>query len=108
MHMLANLRWQFLSQQYFIYFGLGCVVAAAVCWGVGEPLKVEEIQVEPPKFSEIRVKVLCASLCHTDTLYAEGSLIVSITTCLTSYQLTVLIFLLISPILLFSLFSLES
>ncbi|KAL9377253.1 hypothetical protein Peur_031373 [Populus x canadensis] len=48
---------------------------AAVCWGVGEPLKVEEIQVEPPKFSEIRVKMLCASLCHTDTLHAEGSLI---------------------------------
>lgn len=71
-------------------------MAAAVCWGVGEPLKVEEIQVEPPKFSEIRVKVLCASLCHTDTLYAKGSLIVSITTCLTSsYQLTLLTSLLI-------------
>jgi Zn-dependent alcohol dehydrogenase len=71
-------------------------VAAAVCWGVGEPLKVEEIQVEPPKFSEIRVKMLCASLCHTDTLHAKGSLIVSITTCLTSsYQLTLLSSLLI-------------
>jgi Zn-dependent alcohol dehydrogenase len=59
-------------------------------------LKVEEIQVEPPKFSEIRVKMLCASLCHTDTLHAKGSLIVSITTCLTScYQLTLLTSLLI-------------
>ncbi|XP_034902152.1 8-hydroxygeraniol oxidoreductase-like isoform X1 [Populus alba] len=48
---------------------------AAVCCGVGEPLKVEEIQVEPPKFSEIRVKVLCASLCHTDALYGKGFLI---------------------------------
>lgn len=36
---------------------------------------MEEIQVEPPKFSEIRVKMLCASLCHTDTLHAKGSLI---------------------------------
>ncbi|KAK9042531.1 hypothetical protein V6N11_017600 [Hibiscus sabdariffa] len=45
---------------------------AIVCWGKGEPLKVEEIQVEPPKSYEIRLKMLCASICHTDILSAKG------------------------------------
>ncbi|XP_022719890.1 alcohol dehydrogenase-like 1 [Durio zibethinus] len=45
---------------------------AIVCWGKEEPLKVEEIQVEPPKSSEVRVKILCASLCHTDILSTRG------------------------------------
>ncbi|GLT36860.1 hypothetical protein SLA2020_112100 [Shorea laevis] len=45
---------------------------AVVCWGANEPFKVEEIQVEPPKSSEIRVKMLYASVCHTDLLFAKG------------------------------------
>ncbi|KAK6243740.1 hypothetical protein QUC31_010149 [Theobroma cacao] len=47
-------------------------MAAIVCWGKGEPLKVEEIQVEPPKSSEVRVKMLCASVCHSDILSTRG------------------------------------
>ncbi|VVA11513.1 PREDICTED: alcohol dehydrogenase [Prunus dulcis] len=45
---------------------------AVVCWGIGEAGKVEEIQVEPPKASEVRVKMLNASLCHTDILISKG------------------------------------
>ncbi|XP_041009877.1 8-hydroxygeraniol oxidoreductase-like [Juglans microcarpa x Juglans regia] len=45
---------------------------AVVCWGIGEALKVEEIQIEPPKSSEVRVKILYASVCHTDLLYTKG------------------------------------
>uniref|UniRef100_A0A1D1Z1B1 Alcohol dehydrogenase-like 2 n=1 Tax=Anthurium amnicola TaxID=1678845 RepID=A0A1D1Z1B1_9ARAE len=45
---------------------------AAVCWGPGEPLKVEEIQVEPPQASEVRVRLLYASTCHTDKLSWDG------------------------------------
>ncbi|PSS04576.1 Alcohol dehydrogenase-like [Actinidia chinensis var. chinensis] len=45
---------------------------AAVLWGVGEAVKVEEIQVDPPKASEVRIKMLCASLCHTDILCCNG------------------------------------
>ncbi|KAJ7982633.1 putative Alcohol dehydrogenase [Quillaja saponaria] len=45
---------------------------AAVCWGIEQPLTVEEIQVEPPQATEVRVKILCASLCHTDILYSQG------------------------------------
>ncbi|RVW65901.1 Alcohol dehydrogenase-like 1 [Vitis vinifera] len=45
---------------------------AAVCWGEGEAVKVEEIQVEPPKSSEVRVKMLYASICYTDILCCSG------------------------------------
>ncbi|XP_068316458.1 8-hydroxygeraniol oxidoreductase-like [Pyrus communis] len=45
---------------------------AVVCWGVGEAWKVEEIEVEPPKRSEVRVKMLYASFCHTDILISKG------------------------------------
>lgn len=31
---------------------------AAVCWGAGEPLKIEVVEVEPPKAHEVRIKVL--------------------------------------------------
>lgn len=44
---------------------------AAVIWGSGEPLKVEEIQIEPPKSTEVRVRMLYASVCHTDVLRAR-------------------------------------
>ncbi|TYG75821.1 hypothetical protein ES288_D03G063600v1, partial [Gossypium darwinii] len=43
-----------------------------VSWGKGEPLKVEEIQVEPPKSNEVQVKMLYASVCRTDLLFANG------------------------------------
>ncbi|KAK8713200.1 hypothetical protein V6N13_148422 [Hibiscus sabdariffa] len=43
-----------------------------VSWGKGEALKVEEIQVEVPKSFEVRLKMLYASVCHTDILFANG------------------------------------
>ncbi|KAK7258164.1 hypothetical protein RIF29_32666 [Crotalaria pallida] len=45
---------------------------AAVCWAIGKPVTVEEIQVEPPKSTEVRVKMLCASICHTDISSTRG------------------------------------
>ncbi|XP_027355884.1 alcohol dehydrogenase-like 2 isoform X2 [Abrus precatorius] len=45
---------------------------AAICWGVGKPLTVEEIQIDPPKATEVRVKMLCASVCHTDISSTQG------------------------------------
>lgn len=47
---------------------------AAVAWKPSEPLIVEEIRVEPPKSTEVRIKILCASMCHTDTTCWNGSL----------------------------------
>jgi S-(hydroxymethyl)glutathione dehydrogenase/alcohol dehydrogenase len=37
-----------------------------VCRAAGQPLTIEEIVVDPPKAYEIRIKIICTSLCHTD------------------------------------------
>ncbi|XP_019190376.1 PREDICTED: alcohol dehydrogenase-like 1 isoform X1 [Ipomoea nil] len=42
---------------------------AAVCRGAGEALVIEEIEVAPPKPGEVRIKILCSSLCHSDLTY---------------------------------------
>ncbi|XP_015952864.3 8-hydroxygeraniol oxidoreductase [Arachis duranensis] len=47
-----------------------------VCWVGGEPVRLEEIQVDPPKSTEIRVKMLCSSICHTDIKRIRGSPVV--------------------------------
>ncbi|KAH9603369.1 hypothetical protein KSS87_020978 [Heliosperma pusillum] len=39
---------------------------AAVAWGPGEELVMEEVEVSPPHPMEIRVKVVCTSLCRSD------------------------------------------
>jgi hypothetical protein len=31
---------------------------AAVCWGAGEPLKIEDIEVETPRAHEVRIQIL--------------------------------------------------
>ncbi|KAH0763565.1 hypothetical protein KY290_019638 [Solanum tuberosum] len=51
---------------------------AAVVWKEGEMLKIEEIQVDPPKSNEVRIKMLFASLCHSDIIAFNGFPIVFI------------------------------
>ena len=41
-------------------------------WNPSEPLKVEEVQVDPPNSTQVRVKMLYASMCHTDITYWNG------------------------------------
>ena len=31
---------------------------AAVCWGAGEALQIEEVEVAPPKAHEVRIKII--------------------------------------------------
>jgi S-(hydroxymethyl)glutathione dehydrogenase/alcohol dehydrogenase len=31
---------------------------AAVCWGAGEPLKIEDVEVETPRAHEVRIQIL--------------------------------------------------
>lgn len=38
---------------------------AAVCWGAGQDLVVEDIEVAPPRKGEVRVKILYTGICHT-------------------------------------------
>jgi S-(hydroxymethyl)glutathione dehydrogenase / alcohol dehydrogenase len=35
---------------------------AAVAWAPKEPLSIEEIQVEPPKYGEVRVKIVATGV----------------------------------------------
>uniref|UniRef100_A0A803MXH2 Alcohol dehydrogenase n=1 Tax=Chenopodium quinoa TaxID=63459 RepID=A0A803MXH2_CHEQI len=39
---------------------------AAIAREAGQPLVIEEVIVAPPKAHEVRIKVICSSLCHTD------------------------------------------
>lgn len=45
---------------------------AAVAWEAKSPLKIEEIQVEPPKAHEVRVKIHATGVCHTDAYTLSG------------------------------------
>ncbi|CAL4937991.1 unnamed protein product [Urochloa decumbens] len=47
---------------------------AAVCRAAGEPLTIEEIVVDPPKAHEIRIKIVCTSLCHSDITFWRGKM----------------------------------
>ncbi|XAR48544.1 Alcohol dehydrogenase [Bertholletia excelsa] len=42
---------------------------AAICRNPGEALVIEEIEVAPPKTWEVRIKIICTSLCHTDVTF---------------------------------------
>lgn len=39
---------------------------AAVAWEFNQPLKIETVQVDPPKAHEIRIKIVSTTICHTD------------------------------------------
>lgn len=39
---------------------------AAIAREAGKPLVIEEVKVEAPKAHEVRIKILCTSLCHSD------------------------------------------
>ncbi len=41
---------------------------AAVCWGAGEELKIEEVEVAPPKANEVRIHILHTGMCVLNTI----------------------------------------
>ncbi|KXG36719.1 hypothetical protein SORBI_3002G379200 [Sorghum bicolor] len=42
---------------------------AAVSKAAGQPLEMEEVEVAPPRAHEVRVRIICTSLCHTDITF---------------------------------------
>ena len=46
---------------------------AAVAFGPGEPLKIVEVDVEPPKKGEVLIKISHTGVCHTDAFTLSGS-----------------------------------
>ncbi|XP_037365550.2 alcohol dehydrogenase 1-like [Talpa occidentalis] len=45
---------------------------AAVAWTAGAPLSIEEVDVDPPKAGEVRIKILSSGICGTDVHILEG------------------------------------
>jgi Zn-dependent alcohol dehydrogenase len=40
-----------------------------VCRAAGEPLAIEEVVVDTPKAHEVRIRIICTSLCHSDVTF---------------------------------------
>src|SRR5690606_37410358 len=45
---------------------------AAVAFAAGEPLKIVELDVEPPRKGEVLVRITHTALCHTDAFTLSG------------------------------------
>ena len=45
---------------------------AAVAWAAGEPLKLEEVDVQLPKKGEVLVRIVATGVCHTDAFTLSG------------------------------------
>ena len=45
---------------------------AAIAWGPGQPLTIEEIEVMPPQAGEVRVRIKATGVCHTDAFTLSG------------------------------------
>jgi S-(hydroxymethyl)glutathione dehydrogenase/alcohol dehydrogenase len=50
---------------------------AAVLWGIDQPWKVQEIDVDPPKRGEVLVRWKAAGLCHSDEHLVTGDMVPS-------------------------------
>jgi NDMA-dependent alcohol dehydrogenase len=47
---------------------------AAVCSGLGEPWKTEEVELDPPANREVRVKMVYSGMCHSDEHLRTGDI----------------------------------
>jgi len=45
---------------------------AAVAWEAKKPLSYEDIEVDPPRYREVRIKILNSGVCHTDAYTLSG------------------------------------
>ncbi len=46
---------------------------AAVCYEFGKPLVVEDLEIDPPRYAEVQVKLAACAICHSDIHYMEGA-----------------------------------
>ncbi|WP_066014766.1 S-(hydroxymethyl)glutathione dehydrogenase/class III alcohol dehydrogenase [Endozoicomonas atrinae] len=45
---------------------------AAIAWGAGQPLSIEEVDVMLPKAGEVLVRIVATGVCHTDAFTLSG------------------------------------
>ena len=46
---------------------------AAVAWKSGEPLTIETVDLDGPKFGEVLVEIKATGICHTDYYTLSGA-----------------------------------
>ncbi|MDP6675763.1 MAG: S-(hydroxymethyl)glutathione dehydrogenase/class III alcohol dehydrogenase [Gammaproteobacteria bacterium] len=46
---------------------------AAIAWAAGQPLTIEEIDIEGPKTGEVLVRIIATGVCHTDAFTLSGA-----------------------------------
>ena len=46
---------------------------AAVCYESGKPLVVEEIEIDPPKKGEVKIRLVATAICHSDIHLIQGA-----------------------------------
>ena len=47
---------------------------AAVCYELGKPLVIEDINIDPPQKGEVKVKLSATAICHSDIHALAGEL----------------------------------
>ena len=47
---------------------------AAVCYGVKQPMVVEEVELDPPQAREVLVRMVASGVCHSDVSMYTGAL----------------------------------
>jgi NDMA-dependent alcohol dehydrogenase len=45
---------------------------AAICYQFGQPLVIEEIEIDPPKKGEVKVRMVATAICHSDVHAIQG------------------------------------
>jgi len=48
-------------------------VRAAVCRAFGEPLEIEDLQIERPRTGEVKIALAACAICHSDVHFADGA-----------------------------------
>src|SRR6266508_151744 len=48
------------------------MMKAAVCYAFGEPLTVEEIDIDPPQQGEVKIRLTATAICHSDVHLIRG------------------------------------
>ncbi|XP_072478658.1 alcohol dehydrogenase 1-like [Notamacropus eugenii] len=50
------------------------ICRAAIMWKINVPFSIEEVEVDPPKAGEVRIKVISSGICGSDNHILEGKL----------------------------------
>merc|ERR1711892_1272379 len=61
-----------MLEEFKLTQGKTITCKAAVAWEAKKPLDVTDIQIDPPKAGEVRIKIISNALCHTGIYTVNG------------------------------------